>query len=1157
MGQSLFELQLRNKILILDGAMGTMIQKAGLTAEDFGGTEYEGCNEYLNLTCPELIRRIHEAYLEAGADIIETNTFGATQIVLSEYGLEDQDIRINREAARIAAKAAEVYFTPDHPRFVAGAIGPTTKMLSLTGGVTFDALAEAYYRQTKGLLEGGVDVLLLETSQDTLNVKAAGIGIQQAMEALGKRVPVMISGTIELTGTTLAGQNIEAFYVSLEHLQPVSIGLNCSTGPEFMREHVRTVSRLAHCGVSCYPNAGLPDEEGHYHESPEMLAKQMAQFAEQGWLNIAGGCCGTTPDHVRALVKALRPFQPRPLPYDKVSAISGLDVLYLEEENRPILVGERTNVIGSRKFRQLIAEQAYEEASEIARAQVKKGAQVIDICLADPDRNEYEDLAAFLPYVVKKVKAPLMFDSTDPAVLELGLKHSQGKALINSINLEDGTGRFDAVVPLIKKYGAAIIVGTMDEVGMAVSRERKLEVARRAYDLLVQHYGIPPQDIIFDPLVFPVGTGDAQYIGSALETIEGIRLIKATWPECKTVLGISNVSFGLPPAGREVLNAAFLYHTTKAGLDYALVNAEKLKRYASISEEERLLAEDVLFGTNDETISRFAAYYRGKSEKPTEPAYERQTLSVSERLTGYVVEGSKDGLLPDLKEALDTANPLDIINGPLMSGMDEVGRLFNANQLIVAEVLQSAEVMKAAVSYLETFMEKEESARRGKLLLATVKGDVHDIGKNLVEMILGNNGYQVLNLGTKVSSEQLIEACRKECPDTIGLSGLLVKSAQQMVLAAQDLRAAGIDIPLIVGGAALTRKFTQTRITPEYDGLVLYAKDAMHGLELMNKLRNPEERERLVTAEKAAVEGAQKNTAVSNIIKSSSAETSLPNENVEPHYTVEEHPSAAIPPDFERHELRDVPLSQLKPFLNLQMLLGKHLGIRGSIETQLSQGEQKVTALFHLIEELLQEAEENGIIRAQGVYRFFPAQRDGDNILIFNPLDQSEVLERLHFPRQAQEPYYCVADFLNSVQSGVMDYIGLFALTSGVGVAEKATEWKEEGEYLRAHALQALALALAEAFAERIHQLMRERWGFPDPETMTQQERFKAHYQGIRVSFGYPACPDLEGQKPLFRLLNPETLGIQLTEGFMMDPEASVTALVFSHPGAHYFNVNP
>ncbi|MGZ9584168.1 methionine synthase [Paenibacillus marinisediminis] len=1135
--------RLQERILILDGAMGTMIQQANLSPDDFGGDHLDGCNEMLVLTRPDVIRGIHDEYFAAGADIIETNTFGATSIVLAEYDLQDRAREINLAAAKLAVESARAYSTAEHPRYVAGAMGPTTKTLSVTGGVTFDDLVESYYEQAVALIESDVDALLLETSQDTLNVKAGSIGIQRAFETTGVNLPLMISGTIEPMGTTLAGQNIESFYISLEHLNPISIGLNCATGPEFMRDHIRSLSAIAKTAVSCYPNAGLPDENGQYHESPESLARKIAAFAEQGWLNIAGGCCGTTPDHIRVLAETLSNYEPRRKYGEHPPSVSGIDTVYIENEGRPYMVGERTNVLGSRKFKRLIAEGKIEEAAEVARAQVKTGAHVIDVCLQDPDRDEAEDMTSFLQEVVKKVKVPLVIDTTDPKVLEMSLKYSQGKAIINSVNLEDGLEKFESVVPLVHRYGAALVVGTIDEKGQAITREDKLAVAKRSYDILVHEYGIQPEDIIFDPLVFPVGTGDEQYIGSAKETIEGIRLIKAEMPRCQTILGVSNISFGLPPAGREVLNSVFLYECTKAGLDYAIVNTEKLERYASIPEHERKLSEQLLYNTNDETLAAFVAAFRDRIVAKKEKA---SNLSLEERLASYVVEGTKEGLIPDLTEALNKYSPLEVINGPLMAGMEEVGRLFNNNELIVAEVLQSAEVMKASVAFLEQYMEKSESAVKGKILLATVKGDVHDIGKNLVEIILSNNGYEIVNLGIKVPPDQLIEAYRREKPDAIGLSGLLVKSAQQMVITAQDLRNAGIDVPIMVGGAALTRKFTKNRIIPEYDGLVLYAKDAMDGLDIANKLMNEQERNLLVDELRAHKE---------RLALEQEQEKELPQLTRVTRSNIREE-SVYIPPDLERHVIRDIETQQIVPYLNFQMLLGHHLGVKGKIDKLLEARDPKTLELKETVDTLLREGSSNGLLRANAMYRFFPAQSEGDSIHIYNPDNLDEVLHTFTFPRQQVEPYLCLSDFLRSKDSGVMDYVGFLVVTAGRGIREQAEEWKKEGQYLRSHALQSLALELAEGLAERIHHMMREAWGYPDRDDMTMKERFGARYQGIRVSFGYPACPNLEDQEPLFNLMKPEDIGIHLTEGYMMEPEASVSAMVFAHPQAQYFNVD-
>ncbi|HEK9101519.1 methionine synthase [Bacillus pfraonensis] len=1128
------EERLKHDILILDGAMGTMIQQEDLTAEDFGGEEYEGCNEYLVKTRPDVILGIHKAYIEAGADIIETNTFGATNIVLHDYELAHLDEELNERAAFLAKQAVsesckEVY--------VAGAMGPTTKAISVTGGVTFEELIEAYTRQARGLLRGGVDVLLVETSQDMRNVKAAYLGIQQAFMEANRTVPLMISGTIEPMGTTLAGQTIEAFYLSVEHMKPLSVGLNCATGPEFMREHIRSLSDLSECYTSCYPNAGLPDEDGHYHESPTSLAEKVKQFAEEGWINIIGGCCGTTPDHIRAIKASLESLKPRENHEREGHGISGLEALQYDDSMRPLFVGERTNVIGSRKFKRLIAEGNFEEAAEIARAQVKKNAHIIDICMADPDRDEVEDMGGFLAEVTKVLKVPIMIDSTDENVMAKALTYIQGKGVINSINLENGEERFEKVTPLLRKYGAAIVVGTIDEEGMAVNAERKLEIAKRSYELLTKKYGIRPSDIIFDALVFPVGTGDEEYIGSAAATIEGIRLIKEALPECLTILGVSNISFGLPPAGREVLNSVFLYHATKAGLDYAIVNTEKLERYASIPEEEKGLADALLFETTKETLEEFTNFYRVAKKKE---AVIQEILTLDERLANYIIEGTKQGLQEDLSLALtEGRKPLDIINGPLMTGMDEVGRLFNNNELIVAEVLQSAESMKAAVAYLEPYMESSDSAKKGKVLLATVKGDVHDIGKNLVEIILSNNGYDIVNLGINVRSDRIVQEVKEKKPDIIGLSGLLVKSAQQMVATAEDLQAANINIPIVVGGAALTRKFTDNRISPSYNGLVLYASDAMTGLDLINRLQKEEEREKL--------KQEKKNHHLHVVVKQEEKKAELP-VVIEPLAPAE----VMIPDSTKRVVLRDIPVSHLAPFLNRQMLIGHHLGLKGNVKKLLREGDKRAHELNNLIDELLGEGQ--SWLRPKAVYQFFPAQSDGQTIIIYDPEDHTRVLERFSFPRQGKAPYRTLGDYLRPV-GDKMDYVAFLSVTVGQGVRDIAEEWKEKGDYLRSHAIQSLALELAEGLAEKTHMLIRDRFGIPDSPEMTMEERFRTKYQGIRVSFGYPACPELADQEKLFRLIQPEEIGISLTEGFMMEPEASVTAMVFAHPEARYFSV--
>ncbi|CAI8013759.1 Methionine synthase [Geodia barretti] len=750
--------------------MGTSIQGKELGPEDFGGADYEGCNEYLTLTRPDVISDIHQGFLDAGADILETNTFGSTSVVLAEYDLAHEALRLNLSAAKLAREAADAASTTDRPRFVAGSMGPTTKTISVTGGITFDELAESYREQAMGLVEGGVDLLLLETTQDTINAKAGLIGIDMAFAELGYEIPVAIQGTIEPMGTLLAGQDAEAFYTSLAHRDLLWIGFNCATGPDFMTDHVRTLAGLSRFPVACVPNAGLPDEDGKYNETPEMLAAAIGRFVNNGWLNVIGGCCGTGPEHIRLLAQRAATSNPRTPVKLQETRVSGIEALVVDEDTRPAIVGERTNVLGSRRFRRLIGQGKFEEAAEVGRRQVRNGAHILDVCLQDPDRDEMADVIEFLDLVTKKVKSPIMIDSTDAAVIEESLKRLQGKSIINSVNLEDGEVRFEAVAPLARAYGSALVVGCIDDdkqQAQAITKERKLEIALRSRQLLTEKYGIPEEDLIFDPLVFPAGTGDQNYVGSAAETIEGVRLIKETLPNTKTVLGISNVSFGLPAAGREVFNSVFLYHCVQAGLDMAIVNSEMMQRYTSIPEEERQLCEDLIWNRGEDPVAAFAAHFRDKAPRST--TEERRNLPLDERLSLAIIEGSKEGLAGDLDEALQGRAPLEVINGPLMAGMDEVGRQFNANQLIVAEVLQSAEAMKFAVAHLEPHMERADSASKGKVILATVKGDVHDIGKNLVDIILSNNGYQVINLGIKVPPQDLIAACNEHHPDIVGL----------------------------------------------------------------------------------------------------------------------------------------------------------------------------------------------------------------------------------------------------------------------------------------------------------------------------------------------------------------------------------------------------
>jgi 5-methyltetrahydrofolate--homocysteine methyltransferase len=1168
---------LSERILVLDGAMGTMLQQRNLTAEDFGGAALEGCNENLVRTRPDVVLDIHRKYFEAGSDIVETNSFGGAPIVLAEYGLSADAHELNKRAGELARQAADEFSKPGRPRFVAGSVGPTTKAITVTGGVTFEGLGEAYYAQAKGLVEGGVDLLLVETCQDTRNIKAALLAIQRLSKEIGMQVPVIVSVTIEPMGTMLAGQTVEAMWASLRHARPLAFGMNCATGPEFMTDHIRTLSQLSSEFVSCYPNAGLPDEEGKYLETPTSLAAQLERFVDHGWLNFVGGCCGTTEQHIRAIAQMVQGKKPRMRPSESHRAVySGIETIEAEDSTRPLLVGERTNVIGSRLFKNLVAEEKWEEASEIARRQVKGGAHIVDVCLQSTERDEKKDIPPFYEKLIRKVKAPVMVDTTDATAIELALTYCQGKAIINSINLEDGEEKFERVVPIAHDFGAAVVVGCIDEdklQAQAFTRERKLAVAQRSYKLLTEKYGLGPEDIIFDPLVFPCATGDENYIGGAVETVEGIRLIKQALPDARTILGISNVSFGLPAGAREVVNSVFLYYCTKAGLDLAIVNTERLERFASIPQHERDLAENLLFShppkevpadhsqaellrnvpadwreqkkeqraaVNQYHIAAIAEYFRTAKKKEKKRAAD---LPLDERLANYIIEGTRDGLIADLeRKRAEGAAPLDIINGPLMTGMAEVGRLFNANELIVAEVLQSAEAMKASVNHLEQFMEKADTAKRGKIVLATVKGDVHDIGKNLVEIILKNNGYDVVNLGIKVPPEELIKAYLQHHPDAIGLSGLLVKSAQQMVITASDLRGAGIEIPLLVGGAALSARFTQTKIAPSYGKAVCYAKDAMTGLRLMNGLMDPATREQVLSENAASGNGVAVATTVKaaeipKVLRSPKVRTDLPILRVA----------------YLDRKVRLVPdLQEVWSYINPFMLYGRHMGFRGDFEKRFAERDAKAVELFENMEEVKREAAE--FMKPRAVWQFFEAEADGEEMHLFVP-GGAEPVHTFRFPRQRVGEYLCLSDYVLPPQDGKRDHVALFVVTAGEGVRERSEKAKNDGYYFKSHGMQALAIESAEACAEWLHRRIREDWGFPDPPEMTMAQRFTSRYRGKRYSFGYPACPNLEDQAGIWKLLRPDEIGVQLTDGFMMDPEASVSALVFQHPDCTYFSV--
>jgi 5-methyltetrahydrofolate--homocysteine methyltransferase len=1174
--QSLVE-ALENRILVIDGAMGTMIHQVPLSIE----TDYEGrenCPEILAVTRPDVIGGIHRAYLKAGADIVETDTFGGTSLVLAEFRLEDRTYELNYAAAKLARQAADEFSTAAKPRFVAGSMGPTTKDLNITGTVTFPKLRDAYYEQAKALVEGGADFLLIETCFDTGSLKAGLLAVQKLRRDLGIPIPVVASVTIERNGTMLGGQPIDALYASIANNDLLAVGMNCATGPDLMTDHIRTLHEMSSIPISCYPNAGLPNSEGKFGETPESLARQLEKFIDHGWLNIVGGCCGTTPAHIRAIADMAKGKAPRRTKATSHRAYySNKELVEAEESNRPLIVGERTNVIGSRLFKNLIAEEKWEEATEIARWQIRNGAHIVDVCLQSSDRDEVSDIPPFYEKLIRKIKAPIMIDTTDPHGVELALAYCQGKSIINSINLEDGEEKFEKICPLARSYGAAVICGTIDEdklQAQAFTRERKLAVAERSVRLLTEKYGLAAEDVIIDPLVFPCATGDENYIGGAVETIDAIRLIKEKIPYVKTILGVSNISFGLPAAAREVVNSVFLYYSTKAGLDLAIVNAEKLERFASIPVEERRLAENLLFNTppadvpadhpaaadlkgapedwraqsreqkiaiNQFHIAAIAEHFRKAGKKEKKKAAD---LPLDSRLANYIIQGTKDGLIPDLdRKRAEGAPPLDIINGPLMAGMAEVGRLFNNNELIVAEVLQSAEAMKAGVNHLEQFMEKAETSTRGKIILATVKGDVHDIGKNLVEIILSNNGYQVVNLGIKVPPEDLIKAYQEHQPDAIGLSGLLVKSAHQMVITAGDLKDHGIRVPLLVGGAALSDKFTKTKIAPSYGAPTFYAKDAMTGLSNLNRIMDPATREEVLASHIFSESGES---------PAPSPQSPVPSVQQRSARVRADLPIPAAP--YLDRRVREVPnLAEVWSYINPYMLYGRHLGFKGNFEKLLAERDAKALKLFHDVEQVRTDAVR--FMKVKAVWQFFEAERDGNSIQLFTPGAFSPI-HVFQFGRQPRAEGLCLSDYILDAEEGRRDHLALFVVTAGAGIREASERAKEAGEFFKAHALQALAIETAEGCAEWLHRRIREDWGFPDPPTMTMQERFTSRYRGKRYSFGYPACPNLDDQQGIWKLIHPDDIGVQLTEGMMMDPEASVSALVFHHPDCAYFTAS-
>src|SRR5687768_7480992 len=1149
--------ELSRRVLIYDGAMGTNIQRFNLTADDFGGKSLEGCNDNLVLTRPDVIKSIHASFLAVGCDVVETCTFQSTPRRLAEWGLGDKTREINVTAARLAREACDEVATPERPRFVAGSIGPTGMLPSSSdpalSDITFAELAENFYQQAKFLVEGGVDVLLVETAQDILEVKAAVAGIERLFAELGRRLPLQTQVTLDVSGRMLLGTDIASAMTTLEALKVDVIGLNCSTGPEHMREPVRYLSEHATLPLSVIPNAGLPLNTGVgeavYPLEPAPMAAALAEFVKDFGVRIVGGCCGTTPEHLDAVVKAVRSVEaarPRPRHVPRVS--SAMRAITLHQDPPPLLVGERVNSQGSRKVKRLLLADDYEGILEVARDQVDSGAHVLDVCVALTERaDEAEQMSKVVKLLSMSVETPLVIDSTEANVIEAALEHIPGRGIVNSINMENGRKRIDAVVPLVKKHGAAVIALTIDEVGMAKTRERKLEVAKAIYTIVVGEYGLAPEDIIYDCLTFTLATGDAEWIDSAHETIEGIRLIKRELPVVSTILGVSNVSFGLTPEARAVLNSVFLHHCVAAGLDAAIVNPAHITPYAEISEAERELANDLVFNKSPEALQKVIEHFSNRMGQETGETGEKAdpTLGMTqdEKIHWMILHRKKENIEDRLDEAGVRENPVRVLNEVLLPAMKEVGDKFGAGELILPFVLQSAEVMKKAVKHLEQFLEKAEGFTKGKVVLATVYGDVHDIGKSLVNTILSNNGYTVYDLGKQVPVNTIIDKAVEVGADAIGLSALLVSTSKQMPLCVKELDKRGLKFPVLIGGAAINRRFGRRALFVDgerpYEPGVFYCKDAFEGLATVETLVDVEQRADLV---KRVIEEAREDvflhTQVGKDQKAGDVEdrrSDVPSDNPIP-----------AAPFWGARVLRDIPLDEVFRHLDLDELYRLQWGGRGSG----AEYDATVRDVFKpTLDRLTEEAKREGWLVPQAVYGYFPVQSSGRDLIVYDPAaygsDGGSLREiaRFNFPRQEGRERLALSDYFRSTESGDVDVAAFQIVTVGDEATRRFEATQARGDYSEAFFAHGLAVETAEAVAQWMHARVRKELGLPAG-------------QGKRYSWGYPACPDLEGHAELFKLLPArEALGMNHTESFQLLPEQSTAAIVVHHPAPKYYVV--
>ncbi|MBW8804582.1 MAG: methionine synthase [Catenulisporales bacterium] len=1146
---------LRTRVVVADGAMGTMLQAQNPTLDDFQG--HEGCNEILNVSRPDIVRAVHEEYFRAGVDCVETNTFGANHTNLGDYGIADRIFELSEAGARLAREVADGFSTPDRPRWVIGSIGPGTKLPSL-GQIAFTTLRDAYQAEAAGLIAGGADALLVETSQDLLQIKAAVHGCKAAIAAAGVDVLVWAQGSFETTGTMLLGTEVGAALTALESLGIEQIGLNCSTGPAEMSEHIRYLSKHARIGLSCMPNAGLPiltSDGAHYPLTPEELADWQERFVEEFGVSLVGGCCGSTPEHLRQLVERVggRELRQRD-PKREAGASSLYQHVPFRQDISYLAIGERANTNGSKAFREALLAENWDACVEIARNQIRDGAHLLDLCVDYVGRNGVEDMRQVASRFATASTLPIVLDSTEPEVLRAGLETLGGRAVINSVNYEDGDGpdsRFARIMSLVSEHGAGVIALTIDEQGQARTAEHKVAIAERLIEDITGNWGVPEDSILIDCLTFTICTGQEESRRDGLETIEAIRELKRRHPDVQTTLGLSNISFGLNPAARQVLNSVFLHECVEAGLDSAIVHASKILPIARIPEEQRRVALDLVYDRRAEgydPLTSLLDLFEGvdASSQKESRAQELAALPLQERLKRRIIDGERKGLEADLDEALTERPALEIVNEVLLDGMKTVGELFGSGQMQLPFVLQSAETMKAAVAYLEPHMEKSDSTGKGTIVLATVKGDVHDIGKNLVDIILSNNGYTVVNLGIKQPLQTILDAAEEHNADVVGMSGLLVKSTVVMKENLEEMNTRGVASrwPVLLGGAALTRAFVEQDLAALYDGEVRYARDAFEGLHLMDA----------VAAMKAGVPGAALPALRPRRVKASGPLREIPEQPIPDRSDVAVDNPIPTPPFWGDRLVTGVRLAEYASYLDERALFlgqwglkpGRGAGGRTYEELVEEEGRPRLRMW-------LERLQTENLLEAAVVYGYFPAVSKGDSLLI---LDESRHDERMSFtfPRQRRDRHLCLADFWRPQDSGEIDVAPFQLVTVGARIAEATAELFAANSYREYMELHGLSVQLAEALAEYWHARVRDELGFGAEDPESTEGLFKVEYRGCRYSFGYPACPDLEDRSKIVELLKPERIGVRLSEEFQLHPEQSTDAIVAHHPEASYFN---